>query len=368
MAPRITELASREALLAHLGRHGDLRGTVVEGVDLGDCDLDWGELDVEGAVFIACTFPSGDVALLLQARGAVVVPDLAAGSGTVPRPYRVYPSRLYSYEELNAVDAEINAWFRAHPVPLSPVEAIAQRLHDTAMTDATYELIQPEAGERRRVVGIMGGHGVRRDAPEYEAVVRVGHGLTEAGFFVATGGGPGLMEAANLGAYLTRGGLAAIDDALALLAAAPTVYDERYWEAAEAVHAAHADAAGGESLAIPTWLYGHEPIGRFATHLAKYFANSIREDGLLQIADCGIVFARGGAGTVQEVFQDAAINAYSPAEERAPMVFLGRDFFTRSGIWQLMREQAAAADPPYDHLLTLTDDVEEAVGAIAAGS
>jgi predicted Rossmann-fold nucleotide-binding protein len=363
MAPQIPELASTEALLEHLDRSGDLRGTVVEGVDLRECALEWDEIPVAGAVFIACVFPSGDVALRLQARGAVVVPDL-----TEDRPYRVYPSRLYSYEELNAVDGEINAWFRDHPIPLSPVEAIAQRLHDTAMTDAIYELIQPEAGEPRRVAGIMGGHGVRRDAPEYEAIARVGHGLTEAGFFVATGGGPGLMEAANLGAYLTRGGAGAIDEALAMLAAAPTVFDERYAEAAETVHREHAKAAGGESLAIPTWLYGHEPIGRFATHIAKYFANSIREDGLLQIADCGVVFARGGAGTVQEIFQDAAINAYSPVEERAPMVFVGRDFFTSSGIWGLMRAQAAAADPPYEHLLTLTDDVEEAIAAIVSGA
>jgi predicted Rossmann-fold nucleotide-binding protein len=336
---------------------------VVEGVDLRECDLRWDDIPVGGAVFIACIFPPGDVALRLQARGAVVVPDL-----TEDRPYRVYPSRLYSYEELIAADEEIDAWFRAHPLPLSPVEAIAQRLHDTAMTDAIYELIQPEAGEAKRVVGIMGGHGVRRDEPEYEAVVRLTHGLTAEGFFVATGGGPGLMEGANLGAYLTRGGEEAIAEALAILAEAPSVLHDDYGEAAERVHRAHADGTGGESLAIPTWLYGHEPVGRFSTHIAKYFANSIREDGLLQIADYGVVFARGGAGTVQEIFQDAAINAYSPPEERAPMVFLGREFFTTSGIWDLARTQAAAAEPSYVHLLTLTDDVDEAVGAIAEAS
>jgi predicted Rossmann-fold nucleotide-binding protein len=361
MPSPIPELASTEALIAHLDRVGDLRGAVVEGVDLGECDLDWDEIGVDGAVFIACIFPAGDIALRLQARGAVVVPDL-----TEDRPYRVYPSRLYSYEELIAVDEEIDAWFRAHPVPLGPVEAISQRLHDTAMTDAIYELIQPEDRPRRRVVGIMGGHGIRRDAPEYEAVVRLGHGLTAEGFFVATGGGPGLMEGANLGAYLTRGGEGAIEDALAVLATAPSVSHDDYAAAAELVHRAHARGEGGDSLAIPTWLYGHEPVGRFATHIAKYFANSIREDGLLQIADDGVVFARGGAGTVQEIFQDAAINAYSPPEQRAPMVFLGREFFTSSGIWELARTQAATADPPYDELLTLTDDVEEAVAAIAA--
>jgi predicted Rossmann-fold nucleotide-binding protein len=357
----IPELESAEKVLAHLSAHGDLRGAVVEGVDLRGCDLDWEAVDVAGAVFLACTFPEDETALWLQMNGAVVVPDLSEG-----RPYRVYPSQLYSYERLIESDLEIDAWFKAHPIPLSPVEAIAQRLHDTAMTDATYELIAPDESEPRRVVGIMGGHNLRRDDPEYVAVVRLGHALTEAGFFVATGGGPGAMEAGNLGAYLTRGGPDAVDAALEELAAAPSVEHPDYGAAAERVHAEHAGGEGGESLAIPTWVYGHEPLGRFATHIAKYFANSIREDGLLQIADHGVVFARGGAGTVQEVFQDAAINTYSPPEQRAPMVFLGRDFFTATGIWELARAQAAAADPPYEHLLSLADDVDEAVAAIAA--
>jgi predicted Rossmann-fold nucleotide-binding protein len=354
------ELESPDEVLSHLAVHGDLRGAIVEGVDLRECDVDWEAIAVGGSVFIACTFPDGDAALALQAHGAIVVPDLSDG-----RPYRVYPSRLYTYEELITADAAIEAWFRANPDPMSPVEAIAQRLHDTAMTDSIYELVQPEGRERRRVVGVMGGHGIARDSAAYEAVVRLGYGLTDGGCFVVTGGGPGVMEAANLGAYLTRAGdEGAIEAALATLGEAPTVEHPGYRDAAEQVHEGLAERGGGESLAIPTWLYGHEPIGRFATHIAKYFANSIREDGLLQIADDGIVFARGGPGTVQEVFQDAAINSYAPAGERAPMVFLGREFFGDSGIWDLARDQAAAADPPYDELLTLTDDVEEALAAI----
>ena len=40
----------------------------------------------------------------------------------------------------------------------------------------------------------------RPDSPEYEAGVRIGRALVEAGFAVITGGGPGAMEAANKGA------------------------------------------------------------------------------------------------------------------------------------------------------------------------
>ena len=359
----VHELSSPSAVTEYLVSRGDLRGVVIEGVDLRACGLDWSVIDVNGSAFLACRFPDGDVALAVQANGAVVIPDLSEG-----RPYRVYPSGLYSYETLagSGTDAAVAAWVAARPDPMEPVEAIAQRLHDTAMTDATYELVRPDDGERRRVVGVMGGHSLRRDSHEYAAVVRLGHELTRAGFFVATGGGPGAMEAANLGAYLTRAGEAEVmADALGALGAAPSVEHPGYRDAAEQVHGWLADRPGGESLAIPTWGYGHEPLGRFATHIAKYFANSIREDGLLRIANHGIVFSRGGPGTIQEVFQDGALNSYAPAAERVPMVFLGSEFFSANGVYEAMRGQAAGADPPYEELLLLTDEVREAVDFIA---
>ncbi len=363
----VPELSSPRAVTDHLASRGNLRGVVVEGVDLRACGLDWRVIDVNGSAFLACVFSDGEDALALQANGAVVIPDLSEG-----RPFRVYPSGLYSYEMLasSGADAAIEAWFHAHPEPMQPVEAIAQRMHDTAMTDAIGELIRPDGTGARRVVGVMGGHAVTRDTDEYEQVIRLGMELTRSGFFVATGGGPGVMEAANLGAYLTRpgppeDGSDPIAAALEILRGAPGVDDPGYGDVAERVHAARAGSSGGESLAIPTWMYTHEPVGRFATHIAKYFANSIREDGLLRLADHGIVFARGGAGTIQEVFQDAAINAYARPHERVPMVFLGREFFTGNGVWEVVRRQAALSSPPYEELLLLTDEVEEAVEFVA---
>jgi hypothetical protein len=83
--------------------------------------------------------------------------------------------------------------------------------------------------------------------------------------------------------------------------------------------------AHGESLALPTWYYGHEPSTLFATHIAKYFQNSIREDGLITLAAHGIVFASGKAGTQQEIFQDSVRNYYrSAADPFSPMVFFGK--------------------------------------------
>jgi hypothetical protein len=127
------------------------------------------------------------------------------------------------------------------------------------------------------------------------------------------------------------------------------------------------------SLGIPTWFYGHEPPNVFATHIAKYFENSLREEGLLAIATHGILFANGNAGTVQEIFQDACQNYYSSYGHQSPMVLLGSNFWDltpdSSGnfrakskpAWQLLRHLARVGG--FEHLVTLTDDPEVALQA-----
>jgi len=82
------------------------------------------------------------------------------------------------------------------------------------------------------------------------------------------------------------------------------------------------------SLGIPTWLYGHEPPTPFATHIAKYFANSVREEGLLAIAKGGVIYTPGSAGTMQEIFQDIAQNHYESYSFASPMVFLNKTYWS----------------------------------------
>ena len=117
---------------------------------------------------------------------------------------------------------------------------------------------------------------------------------------------------------------------------------------------------GAASLAIPTWFYGHEPSNLFSLHIAKYFANSLREDGLLAIARHGVVYAPGSAGTVQEVFMDAAQNHYGTFGAISPMIFLGTDYWMRQKpVYPLLT--ALAQGRPYADLLALCDDVETVV-------
>ena len=87
---------------------------------------------------------------------------------------------------------------------------------------------------------------------------------------------------------------------------------------------------GAESLGIPTWHYGHEPPNVFATAIAKYFRNATREAILLEVCDAGIVFLPGAGGTVQEVFQDACENYYADESSVAPMVLVGRTYWTET--------------------------------------
>jgi predicted Rossmann-fold nucleotide-binding protein len=110
-------------------------------------------------------------------------------------------------------------------------------------------------------------------------------------------------------------------------------------------------------LAIPSWVIAGEPISQYASHIAKYFSNSIREDGMLAVATAGIVFAPGGAGTMQEIFQDAAQNA-SRAYGRSPMAFLGtRHYCAETGLYPALERQAARLG--FADLLTVSDEPEQ---------
>jgi predicted Rossmann-fold nucleotide-binding protein len=282
-------------------------------------------------------------------------------------PYDPFRTSLYTRDELMAggLDARIERHvldhgFRAPPAP----EALAQRLHDHALDLALAEFLCVE-GDPRRVIGIMGSAVTPREDRWFRAAAELGRAAARAGYLVASGGGPGIMEAANLGAFLAPHDDDALDAAVAELSRAPSYEADReaYLAAASAVRERW--LPGGESLAIPTWFYPGEPVGQFASHIAKYFANSIREDGLVTIAVSGIVFAPGRAGTTQELFQDAAQNAYG-IRGRSPMVLLGRDAYGGDpSLFTVLRDQARRFGG-FDHLVALVDEPADALDFIRA--
>lgn len=203
-----------------------------------------------------------------------------------------------------------------------------------------------------RLVGIMGGHGLSRDQDAYREVAILARQLTRSGYVIATGGGPGAMEAGHLGAASAHRKDSVLDDALSYLAlhapklpdlrgmldpafeADPAILEEAHnWLLpAHSVLQTLLEQEVGVSLAVPTWLYGHEPIMPFASAYAKYFNNSIREEALVTRSRAGIVYARGGGGTIREVFQDLEENYYqNDVTKFTPMIFFDKARYWASG-------------------------------------
>jgi predicted Rossmann-fold nucleotide-binding protein len=285
---------------------------------------------------------------------------------TARRPYDVRPERLYTRDDLMAgwrpgadhsmtLDGRIYEYVRAHGGRAPDVdEGLAQRTHDHFIDVALARFLMDTA---RPVVGVMGGSRTVAADPNYRRVVHATAALTRRGYLVVGGGGLGIMEAANLGAYLAERTDAERDDAVAALAAAPPYVEDRAGYIGAEVEVRERFAPGGESLAIPTWVNAGEPISQFASHIAKYFSNSIREDGLLAVATAGIVFAPGGAGTMQEIFQDAAQNA-DRIFGRSPMAFLDtRHYCDETGLYPALERQAARLG--FADLLSISDEPEQ---------
>jgi uncharacterized protein (TIGR00730 family) len=91
------------------------------------------------------------------------------------------------------------------PHPLSP--ELAEKTWSARESWRVFGIMSEfvEATERlnaiRPAVSIFGGSRVRPDQPYYTLAERIARSLSDAGFSVISGGGPGIMEAANKGAF-----------------------------------------------------------------------------------------------------------------------------------------------------------------------
>ncbi|MEL6831382.1 MAG: hypothetical protein AAFP77_00230 [Bacteroidota bacterium] len=350
----ITQISSFQRLL----KNGhSLKNCTLQALDFSNLQLNWENFAIDNTLFLGCQMSLEDE-MALRRKGAFVyhAPDNL--------PYNPFRTNLYGWQELmlqkdqKTKDLIIYEHFSSKRYNPTINEALWQRIHDHAIDDALRQLLDfDEHGmTQRQCVAFMGGHSVSRTDPYYRKTVETAKLLGEHGYFIASGGGPGIMEAANLGAYLAGLPQKAIDEALTLLSAAPYYSDPAYHKASLAV--LEKFPQGQENLAIPTWFYGHEPSNLFASHIAKYFSNSIREDTLLAVALYGIVFAPGSAGTTQEIFMDAAQNHYATFNYYSPMVFLGRyRYEVETMIYPLLRQLAHGK--AYQELLYLTDEPAE---------
>ena len=290
-------------------------------------------------------------------------------------PFDIFREHLYSSTDLykgyqlgkpgsfkDCYDQQVYShYLKAGKAATDIKETLARTLHDHSMTNAMNDFLMHF--DERQVVGVMGGHGLQRTEEAYRQVVMVSKTLAENGCLMISGGGPGAMEATHLGAWMAGRTEAETDDALNMLKDAPTFKDKRWLETAMQVMQKYPQDHIF-SLGVPTWLYGHEPSTPFATHIAKFFDNSIREDSILTIAKGGIIYSPGSAGTMQEIFQEAVQNHYLSFGYASPMIFMNKQYWTEEmPVYRLM-EHLIKKGKYKNLLMSLTDSTNEIVNTI----
>jgi len=347
-------LLAGEAISRAGARHqGDL--TPLGGVRLQDLDLHDVEeqllarTDLTDLVVLGGAL-SPALTVHLVRHGAIVFPS------DPQAPLNVYRSQTYTADELYAgldgpegypgtLDGRTYAWTTDRRSEHDAYATMLRAIHDESITDALDDRL-----DGLPVVGVMGGHAVQRGSNVYAAAARLGFELAEAGVVVATGGGPGAMEAANLGAYARS--FPALQKAMIALGSRPSYQsDVRAWAQTAFSARASLGVRGPDdplrSVGIPTWFYGHEPPNVFGQAIAKYFSNALREDGLLARCTHGVVVLPGSAGTVQEIFQAATRVFYQRMPEgpagrgSPPLILVGRTHWTRTlPVWPALQTLA----------------------------
>jgi uncharacterized protein (TIGR00730 family) len=169
-------------------------------------------------------------------------------------------------------------------------------------------------------ISVFGSARTPSGSPEYEAGVRLGRALVEAGFAVITGGGPGAMEAANKGA----------------------------------------SDAGGTSVGLGIELpfeQGLNPYVDIGLNFRYFF---VRKMMFVKYAQ-GFVVLPGGLGTLDELFEALTL-VQTEKVTRFPIVLFGSEYWGGLVDWLknavVARGKAAEKDLLLFHL---TDDVDEAV-------
>jgi hypothetical protein len=174
-------------------------------------------------------------------------------------------------------------------------------------------------------VSIFGGARVRSGDAYYRDAVEIAEKLARAGFSIITGGGPGIMKAANQGAR----------------------------------------QGGGRSIGLNIKLPSEQPANDEADTLIHFNYFFARKVMFVKYA-VGIVGMPGGFGTLDEIFEALTL-VQTGKIDSLPVLLYDCAFW--QGLLEWLEKQPVSQDlvPARDlSLFHLTDDVDEIVDRIAA--
>ena len=172
----------------------------------------------------------------------------------------------------------------------------------------------------RPAVTVYGSARIISGDPAYERARDIGRRFAEAGFAVVTGGGPGIMEAANRGCQ-EAGGLSI-----------------------------------GFNIELP-----HEQHGNQYVDISLTFRHFYARKTMLVKAAEGFVLCEGGFGTLDELFESLVL-IQTGKIQHFPAILVGTEHWDGLRDWieeELIAEKLIA--PADVLLLSLTDDPAEAV-------
>jgi uncharacterized protein (TIGR00730 family) len=175
----------------------------------------------------------------------------------------------------------------------------------------------------RPAVSIFGSARVAPGHPYYTLAEQIGRALSDAGFSVVTGGGPGIMEAANKGAY----------------------------------------AGKGQSVGLNIQLPHEQSTNAYQDISLSFRHFFVRKVMFVKYASAYVVLP-GGFGTLDELSEILTLTQTGKTP-RIPILLVGRDFWSGLGDWiqaRLVAEHMIDEDDM--QLFKLADRPEDVVNAI----
>ncbi len=177
----------------------------------------------------------------------------------------------------------------------------------------------------KKEVSIFGSARVPEGSPYYHQARELAAKLAGEGFTVVTGGGPGIMEAANRGAHET----------------------------------------GGQSVGLNIMLPHEQRTNQYVDKSIAFDYFFTRKVMLTAVAQV-YVFFPGGFGTIDE-FMEILVLIQTKKMERLPMICFGRDFWSGLDSWvkkSMLETEHPLISAEDRQLYTIVDSVEETVALV----